>query len=54
MSFPAELITDKVCELFEKLLVDAKWARHYNNRMFVNCREQRSLHALLFDEIKLC
>ena len=25
MSFLAELITDKVGEMFEKLLVDAKW-----------------------------
>ena len=54
MSFPGKLVTDKFRKMFEKLLVEAKSAGHYNNAMCVNYREQRSLCALLFYITKLC
>ena len=51
--FSAELITDKVCTIFNKLLVDFISAQNCYNRKCLNYRDQRSLCALLFGETKL-
>ena len=41
----SEWITDKVCTMFEKFLVNSILAQHYNNGECDNYREQRSLCA---------